>query len=387
VTSDRKPHLLHVFSTFALGGQQMRFITLANALKDEFRHTVLAMDGDLAAASRLDPSVTCDFVRMDVVRSGGISLGNLAAARRILRQARPDLLLTYNWGAIEWVLANRLRPLAPHSHFEDGFGPDESPTRQNPRRALMRRLMFWGFARIIVPSRTLERVATERWHVAPGRVIFVPNGIDAARFAGPPDTDLLASLGIAPGVPLIGTVAALRREKNLARLLRVFAALPEDLGAMLAIVGDGAERLGLEAEAARLGIARRVIFTGALAQPERLIGRFDIFALTSDTEQMPISVLEAMAAGRPVVATDVGDVRAILADANHPYVVPMADEAGFTAALADLLSDPARGAALGAANRRHVEAHYALGGMLDRYRGLFGGAIAGRVTTGGFIPA
>ncbi len=365
------PLLLHVFSTFEMGGQQSRFVTLANRFKGEFRHTVLAMDGKLDARTRLDPDLDCGFAEIPVTKSGGVSLANLRAARALMRRLKPDLLLTYNWGAIEWGLANRLRPLAPHLHFEDGFGPDESPTRQNPKRALMRRLLFAGYGRIVVPSRTLATVALTRWHVAPARVLYLPNGIDCARFAGAPDAELVASLGLDPAVPVIGTVAALRREKNLGRLLRIVASLPPERPVRLVIVGDGAERPGLEAEAARLGLADRVIFTGSIAKPERIVGRFDIFALTSDTEQMPISVLEAMAAGKPVIATDVGDVRTILAGPNQAYVVPVSDEPRFSTLLASLLADPAQRAILGEANRQHVAGQYALDTMTDRYRALF----------------
>jgi L-malate glycosyltransferase len=355
----------------------MRFATLANGLGAKFRHTVLAMDGDLGAASYLDPAIDCRFAEMPVVKSGGISLANLRTARRLLRREQPDLLLTYNWGTVEWGIANRLWPLVPQIHFEDGFGPDESPVRQNPRRALTRRLLFAGYGRIIVPSRTLFEVATGKWHVSAKLVTYLPNGIDCGRFAVPPDDQVVAALGIDPAAPVIGTVAALRKEKNLGRLLRVFAALPER-SARLVIVGDGAERAPMAAEAARMGIADRVIFTGAMTRPEKLIGRFDIFALTSDTEQMPISMLEAMAASRAVVATDVGDVRAILASPNQDYVVDCADEAGFTAKLAELLKAPDRRAALGEANRAHVAGQYALGTMVGRYEKLFRATISGR---------
>src|SRR5689334_3157135 len=173
--SDMKRHLLHVFSTFAVGGPQIRFTMLANALATKYRHTVLAMDGDLAARARLDPAVDCRFEAMPAAKTGSISLANVRHARRILRTLRPDLMLTYNWGSIEWVLANRLLPLAPHLHIEDGFGPDESPTRQKTRRVVMRRFLLSGRTKLVVPSETLRDVAVGVWGLAPWRVIHVPN--------------------------------------------------------------------------------------------------------------------------------------------------------------------------------------------------------------------
>ena len=100
-----------------------------------------------------------------------------------------------------------------------------------------------------------------------------------------------------------------------------------DVGARLVIIGDGPERQTLERLAAELGIADRVRFAGHVAAPAAEYARFDVFALPSDTEQMPLSVLEAMAAGLPVVSTDVGDVRAMVAEENAPLLVPKDDAA------------------------------------------------------------
>ena len=164
---------------------------------------------------------------------------------------------------------------------------------------------------IVVPSRNLERIATRIWRLSPRRVIYIPNGIDLARFGGPPDATLAADF---PGDgPVIGTVSGLRPEKIPPRLLRAFRTVNDQLPARLVLVGDGPERPALERLAMKLGIATRVHFTGHVAVPAPLYAGFDLFALSSDTEQMPLSVIEAMAAGLPVVGTDVGDVRLMLA--------------------------------------------------------------------------
>jgi glycosyltransferase involved in cell wall biosynthesis len=268
--------------------------------------------------------------------------------RAALRSIAPDVLMTSNWGSIEWALAAQGLGLR-HVHTEDGFGPEERD-RQLLRRVLIRRVALRR-AEVMVPSTTLWRIATEKWRLAEARLHRIPNGIDLSRFtprrAGPrPD-----------GAVVIGTVAALRPEKNLSRLLRAFHALPATLRARLVIVGDGPERPALEALAAELGLEGRVLFTGAVEDPAPLYAEFDIFALSSDTEQMPLSVLEAMAAGLPVAATDVGDVRAMLAPANAPHVV-RGDHAALGEALQRLAQDPAQRAWLGAANRAVAEREF-----------------------------
>jgi L-malate glycosyltransferase len=366
-------HLLHVFSTFAVGGPQTRFVSLANALKRRYRHTILAMDGNYPAAAGLTEAVDYSIATMPVIKTGGISLANLRHARAILRRVRPDLLVTYNWGTIEWSLANWPFAFAPHVHIEDGFGPDESPQHQNCRRVVTRRVLLSQCARIIVPSHVLYDVAVGHWRLPSKRVLHLPNGIDCDRFAAPADQGLVAALGINDAGPVIGTVTGLRPEKNLRRLIRVFAALPPALGVRLVIVGDGPERDAIGGEAARLGVADRVIMAGALANPERILGRFDVFALTSDTEQMPNSILEAMSAGLAIVATDVGDLKRMAAPENAPFIVPREPEAGLTEALSHLLRDAQLRMQVGAANRRHVRSHYRLETMVERYDAVFSG--------------
>ena len=224
-----------------------------------------------------------------------------------------------------------------------------------------------------MPSHTLYEVATRVWRLPPKRVLYLPNGIDCRRFAAPPDRALLAEFGIADGVPVIGTVAGLRREKNLERLLRVAARLPAELGARIVIVGEGPERALLADAAAHLGIADRVVLTGAIERPERIVGRFDLFALTSDTEQMPNSVLEAMAAGVPVVATDVGDVKSMVGSESADLVIPSGDEEALGRAMLALLRDPERRARISRANQIRANADFRLETMVARYDALFSG--------------
>jgi glycosyltransferase involved in cell wall biosynthesis len=362
VPHEEQRKILHVFSTFAVGGPQVRFCTLTDRLGPAWHHDVVAMDGNTACRERVAPGVSIDFPGMDIKK--GDTLGNVRRFAKTLRARRPDLLVTYNFGAIEWALAN-LFARRPHVHIEDGFGPEERG-RQLPRRVLLRRLVLRR-ATVALPSQTLWRIAIQTWRLPPARVRYLPNGIDLARFADGPKLDW-------PGEgPVIGTVAALRAEKNLPRLLRAFALLRGDRPARLVLVGDGPERPGLETLAATLGLGSSVIFAGHMADTSRAYRGFDVFALSSDTEQMPMSVLEAMAAALPVAATDVGDVAAMLADDNRPFVV-RPDETALAGAFNTLLDAPARRVALGAANRARAQRDFDEAAMVRAYAALFGPA-------------
>lgn len=345
------PLLLHAFPGFSTGGAQRRFVAVANRWGRSFRHAIVAMDGVTEARGLLDPALDVSFP--DFAANKGDTLATLRAMRRLLRELRPATLVTSNWGTIEWALANRL-PRVAHLHMEDGFGPEERD-RQLPRRVLARRLLLRR-ARLLVPSRTLEAIAREQWHLRP---VYVPNGVDLAHFAPSPPP---------PGLPVVGTVAGLRAEKNLACLLHASAIAQCTVPHRLLIVGDGPERGALEALAKELSLDAE--FAGAIADPAPLYARMSLFALSSDTEQMPLSVLEAMAAGLPVAATDVGDVADMLAKPNRPFLTERTPEA-LAVALAALLADPAQRASLGAANRARAEATYDQEAMFATHAALW----------------
>lgn len=364
-TMAHAPLLLHAFSTFKVGGAQVRFAAIANHFGQHFRHALVAMDGQYACRERLDPGLLVDYPDPPIRK--GHTLANLREFRRVLRSRRPDTLVTYNWGSIEWAMANWPR-LARHVHIEDGFGADEAQ-RQFRRRIWTRRLVL-ARSSVVVPSRTLEAIAREVWGLNPRRVRYIPNGIDCARFSEP--RDAARAMPWSGSGPVIGTVAALRREKNLARLLRAFHRVSVGHGCRLVIVGDGPERARLEALATETGISERVFFTGHVADPATLYLGFDVFALSSDTEQMPYTIIEAMAAGLPIAATDVGDIRHMVAPENLPFLVPPRAEP-----LADALTKLVEGHesrhAIGAANQAKARADYDEREMFRAYGAIFRG--------------
>lgn len=360
------PLLLHVFPSFAIGGAEVRFAALANRFGDRWRHAVIALDGRTDCAGRIAPGVPLQLLAAPVAKGDGLS--RFPAIRRTLCRLAPAVLVTSNWGSIEWAMAARTIPALRHIHTEDGFGPDEA-TGQKMRRVLARRLVLRHSA-VVLPSMTLLGIARDRWRLPEECLHYIPNGLDLARFTpGGPRLDLPGGEG-----PLIGTVATLRAEKNLGRLLEACALLQGEGRALrLLVVGDGPERARLVERVGALGLAGCAHFTGALADPAPAYRAMDLFALSSDTEQMPFSLLEAMASGLAVAATDVGDVRALLAPENHPYVVPP-DAPALAGALRPLLDDPDLRARLGAENRARVERNHDQEAMFQAYARLFDGA-------------
>jgi glycosyltransferase involved in cell wall biosynthesis len=169
---------------------------------------------------------------------------------------------------------------------------------------------------------------------------------------------------------VVGTVAPLRPEKNIGRLIEAFSRVVDDPRLRLVIAGDGPERPRLEQITAERGLAHRVKFLGHTSRPEEVLTEFDIFALSSDTEQIPNTVLEAMATGLPIAAVDVGDVRIMVAPENRPYIVPRDDAAGLSRSLSQLAAAPLVRLNLGVANRQQVEKYFRQEMMFQHYERL-----------------
>ena len=362
-------HLLHVFASFGYGGVPIRICDVINGLPAGFRHTVVALDGCFDAGKRLAPGMAVAFETLTLPKYN--LLASMLQVRGLLRRQAPDLLLTYNWGAIEVALANCVMGGCAHIHFESGFGAEEGDG-QIGRRNLFRRLALARSRKLVVPSATLVKIAEDAWQVPAGKLQQIVNGVDDRRYSGRAGRrEAFLAYSVAEGVTVIGTAAPLRPEKNVARLLRAFAALPDRDTAVLVIAGDGVQRAQLQDLAVELGIAEATHFLGHVEDVPALLRSFDIFALSSDTEQMPNSLLQAMAAGRPVAAVDVGDVAVMVAPENRPLIVPRDGEGALTAALAELLNDPARRERLGRLNQDRVAAQFSMDGMIAAYAELF----------------
>ena len=170
-------------------------------------------------------------------------------------------------------------------------------------------------------------------------------------------------------------MAPLRAEKNLQLLIQAVATLAAETPVGLLIAGDGPERSRLETLAQGLEPALPVVFLGHIEDVARTLSMIDIFALTSQTEQMPLSVLQAMAAARPVVSVDVGDVKEMVSPDNRPFIVPRGDTQGLSRAFEDLLGDERKRRKIGQSNAAWLREHYREDAMIEAHARIFTDAL------------
>jgi glycosyltransferase involved in cell wall biosynthesis len=204
------------------------------------------------------------------------------------------------------------------------------------------------------------------------KVRVIPNGVDVEKFHPRwPSRAVQQALGLAPGTPVAGIVAALRQEKHHELFLQaaalVHAQLPE---AQFLIVGDGPQRQKLQSLARQLSLEEAVCFLGSRGDVPEVLSVLDVVLLTSHMEANPVCILEAMAAEKPVVATRVGSIAETVIHGQTGYLTTPGDAREIADRLLELLRDPQRAAAMGRAGREHVIAHWSIDRMVEGYQDL-----------------
>jgi glycosyltransferase involved in cell wall biosynthesis len=212
----------------------------------------------------------------------------------------------------------------------------------------------------------------DQLHFPAAKVHVIPNGIDVERFRLEGNRQAArTALGLTPTTPTIGIVAALRPEKNHELLLRAVQTVQKRVPeAVLLIVGDGPERARLEALSAELGIARSVRFLGTRSDIPQVLSALDVFVLTSRIEANPVSILEAMATGLPVVAPNVGSISESVNEGVTGYLTEPNLVEPVASRLIELLENPVPARSLGAAGQKAVEEKGSLDNMVAGYQQL-----------------
>ena len=238
------------------------------------------------------------------------------------------------------------------------------------RRFLDRELVARWADVFVAVSAEDRRKMIEVEGVDPAKIRLIPNGIPSP--ANGAVADVRAELGIEPGAPVLGVVCELRAQKALEVLFEAAALLlPEFPSLKVLVAGDGPERARLEEAALRLGVADTVLFLGIRRDVPAVLAAVDVAVLSSDYEGSPLSVMEYMAAAKPVVSTRVGGVPELLAEDVHGLLVQPRDPEALAEAVARLLRDPALAKRLGAEGRQRQQREFSLEAMVHRIEDLY----------------
>lgn len=370
-----QPLIVHVLYRLDTGGMEHMLVTLINQTCQCYRHAVICLEGYGALRDQIEPD---DVVCVALAKRPGKDWRCYFRLWRVLRDLRPDLVHTYNIGAVDVAPVARLAGVRRVVHAERGRDAAD-PRGESRKHQLLRRWLLPFIDRYLAVSMDLQDWLVEKVGIPFSRVACIPNGIDATAFAGTAhERGVRPLLGaFAPaGTVLIGTVGRLDAVKDHAGLIAAFRILCEALPHQreqlrLVLLGGGPQRAALEAQIARGELSTQVRLLGNRSDVAALLAEFDVFALSSIAEGMPGVLLEAMASGLPVVATDVGGVGEVVVAGMTGTLVPAGDPHALAAALRTYVADEQLRRRHGAAGRARVAARFSLHSMVSAYVALY----------------
>jgi len=299
---------------------------------------------------------------------------DVAGIRRYLRDTKPTIVHTFLLTA---SLYGRLAAILEHVPIVIGTEVNIYE-RKRAHHVLAERMLMAGTDRVIVSANSVRDFYVGQVHADPSKIDVVYNAVDWQSIqAARSREDMRASLGLPAHAKVAGVIARLTEQKGHRYLLQAMAT-PALKDLELVVVGDGDLREALKAHAQTLGIAARVHFLGARRDLGDLLAAMDVFVMPSLWEGLPLSMILAMGAAMPVVATAVAGIPEIVVDRETGWLVPAGDPPALAAALAEVFADRARAATVGQAARDFVLPRFGVDGYVDAVAGLYDRLLTGR---------
>ena len=377
-TPDRRPiRVMHVVDALVLAGMEYGVIKVVNRLPASIHPMICCLrHQDDVTRGVLLPRVEVRALGARTRRNYGL-IGVLAS---LFRRERVDVVHSHNWQTYMYaVLGARLARVPVVIHGEHGHDEESAPAR----RLWVKRRLAPLVTRFVAVSGNLARELEDSWGVGRERIASIPNGVDLSAFdEGVDRAGLRRELGLEPDDEVVIHVGGMRPVKDHATLIRAFArahaARPR--ARLLIVGGDPASGRGSElvALARELGVGDAVRFAGVRRDVPRLLLASDVYVNSSLYEGMSNTILEAMAARRPVVATAVGGTVDLVLEGETGFLVPARGDEAMGDRIAGLLADPSLRRSVGDAGRAYVEAHHGMQRMVDTYAELYTAAFAPR---------
>lgn len=363
------PLIAHIIHRLDYGGLENGLVNLINRMPPErYRHAILCLTDYNPEFRRRIQRPGVEVVSLH--KRPGHDLGLYRRCWAQLRRLQPAIVHTRGLATLEMQLPAWLAGVRARVHGEHGW--DAQVGSEPLRRRQLRRICNPLVQHYIALSDELAAYLEQAVGVASGRITRIINGVDSERFHPGQDRSPLPPGFAPPGTKMIGAVGRLEKVKDHPNLVQALIHLAETLPdarrrLRLAIIGEGSTRPTLENLLDAAGLRELAWLPGARDDVPELLRAMDVFALPSQAEGISNTILEAMACGLPVVATDVGGNAELVMDGATGRLVPANDPQALAAALRELLDDPQRMNAYGAAGRRRVEERFSMDAMTAAY--------------------
>jgi sugar transferase (PEP-CTERM/EpsH1 system associated) len=369
------PLIVHVIYHLAVGGLENGLVNLINRLPvDRYRHAIICLTDYTDFRNRIrNPDVRVYVLH----KRPGKDLRIYSELWRLFRQLRPDIVHTRNLATLEAQFPALLAGVPHRIHGE--HGRDVSDIDGTSRKyQLLRRLFSPIVQHYIALSQDLEHYLLDRVGIPPGKINHICNGVDTRRFrpANRMAADLLPANFPGGDRVVIGTVGRMEAVKDQTNLVNAFIRLVQDHPQgverlRLVMIGDGALREAALSLLEAAGLGDIAWLPGERDDVPELLAAMDVFVLPSLAEGISNTILEAMAAGLPVVATDVGGNRELVVEGSTGFLVPRSDPDALAGAIRHYVDDPEMRAAHGQRAQLRCEAEFSLNTMVKKYQGLY----------------
>lgn len=371
---DERPLVMHVLYSFDVGGLENGVVNLINHMAyDRFRHAVVAIAQCAPSFCQRVRRTDVEFISLHKPPGHGVKL--YPRLYRLFCQTRPAIVHTRNLAALEFAVPAAFAGVRARVHGEHGWDTSD-PGGTRRKYQLLRRAYSPFVNRYVALSGQIESYLTDRVGIARGRVERICNGVDSQRFRPAVQRASIAGSPFAdPAAVVIGTVGRLQTVKDQVSLVRAVAIVRKqgvDGSALrLLIAGDGPQRAEVESEIRAAGIADITWLAGERSDVPEVMRAIDVFALPSRAEGISNTILEAMASGLPVVATDVGGNAELVVAGQTGALVPAENPDAMAQALLRYTSDAALRQEHGASGRQRVEQNFSIDNMVMRYTQLY----------------
>ena len=374
VQHDPRPLVAHVMYRFDVGGLENGIVNLINNMPQEaFRHVVISLTEITDFRKRI---LRDDVEFVALGKPPGHALWIYPQLFRLFRTLRPAIVHTRNLGTLEVVVPAWLAGVPVRIHGEHGRDVGDLDG-SNKKYQWVRRFYRPFVTCFIALSRDLEHYLTARVGIAKAKVVQIFNGVDALCFYpaatrqpidGGPFSD--------PSCWLVGTVGRMQTVKNQTTLARAFiralAIAPELKGSLrLVMIGDGPLRAQSQALLEQAGCAGLAWLPGERSDVPEILRGLDCFVLPSLAEGISNTILEAMASGLPVIATDVGGNPELIDAGQSGELVPVGNVEAMAQRIVEYARDQERARRAGQAGRAAVEQQFSLAAMVQKYQGLY----------------
>jgi glycosyltransferase involved in cell wall biosynthesis len=351
-----------------VGGTEAHVVELASGMDRKKFEVVVC---SLKPVGRLGEELCARGIR--VVSLGGVGKFDLRVFIRlwcIIKSERPDVVQAFLfWANIAARLVGQLGlQCGVISSYHDEVVPEGWLNR-----VIDRATMKWT-KYIVCCSEAVRRSVEQRIGGGKNQFVVIPFGVNTDRFREPRGI-LGGTIALQNGLPVIGTVCRLvEPKKGLKYLLEAVAQLEQEAGkpvCQVLFVGEGPAEQSLRTLSERLGISPRVAFVGIRRDIPEVLSLMNIFVLPSLYEGFGIAILEAMAAGKPVVATAVGGIPEFVVPGQSGFLVPPGDAPALARAMKQLLDEPEKARAMGRQGQEHVKKHYSIESVVRQHEQLY----------------